>query len=161
MVGQRWPIDGDEEDRTIPYELVPPIAYVRSSFARSPFRCSFDSSDAWVCSLGSQHSLSGEIPVALHFNADITKQHYMEDPTVFWGKLWWTSKEKRFRNVVRERLRSGRIGFAHDGSERRWKDVCPSSILGASLELSRGSQTSSEADVGTVLFACVDLGSFH
>lgn len=127
VLNVRHPIDSDSADPTIPYHLVPPIVY---------------------------HSLSGEIPVALHFNSDETKAYYM-DGNALWGKLWWTSKERRFRYLVRERLGKARIRFAHDGSVRRWKDVCPSSILGASASRLR-SPVGQRAHPGAS-----DLGSFH
>lgn len=73
------------------------------------------------------HSLTGEIPVALHFNFDWTKWWYM-DYDALWGKVWWTRPEERFRNIVMHRLASNKITFS-DGSRRSWQEVCPLSLL--------------------------------
>lgn len=101
-LGTRYPIDHDYLDPTIPYAEIPTMAY---------------------------HSLTGEIPVALHFNADSSKAYYMEGD-VFWSKLWWTSPQPRFRVMMLERMDKGRIVFP-DGSKKKWEEICPMSLLPA------------------------------
>lgn len=120
----RHAIDGDERDPNTPIDLIPPMVYVRWLLARLLL---------WADGLA-QHSLTGEIPVALHFNSDGTKAHFMEGDAI-WSKVWWTRfDDPRFRHIIAERLRKSEIFFAHDGSRRGFFDVCPSRLLDTGLQ---------------------------
>jgi hypothetical protein len=84
--------------------------------------------------------MTGELPVSLHFNNDDSKAHYMEGDEI-WSKVWWTRfHDPRFRDLIRERLRAGSIGFAHDGSAKRFVEICPAWMLGACARKHGGAQ---------------------
>jgi len=66
------------------------------------------------------HTKTGEIPVAIHFN-DYQHKELMEE---WWGRLWWTKSTGRFWPIVLDRLKTGKIAFAHNGSTVVWMDLC-------------------------------------
>jgi hypothetical protein len=80
------------------------------------------------------HRHTGEIPVIVHFN-QFGQKGTMEK---WWtlGQPWYASKESRFRRRVVERLEGDDavITMVHDGSKRRFFDLCPASMLDLSIE---------------------------
>ena len=68
------------------------------------------------------HSMNGQVPAVLHFNGG--SKELMEQ---WWGKLWWTSDRERFKGIVQERMRAGRVRIAVPGGYRTEKvqDLCP------------------------------------
>ncbi|ORX41232.1 hypothetical protein BD324DRAFT_51558 [Kockovaella imperatae] len=69
------------------------------------------------------HTVTGEVPVAVHLN-DYWHKHYIEE---WYGRLWWTSERKRFWPIVRERMEKGTIKFATEEgiTEESARSVCP------------------------------------
>ena len=69
------------------------------------------------------HKLTGEVPVAVHFN-DFYHKDMLE---MWWGRHWWNNNRKRFRAIVKERMEKGMVLFANeDGiSSKTVKEICP------------------------------------
>ncbi|ORX40008.1 hypothetical protein BD324DRAFT_615920 [Kockovaella imperatae] len=103
FLGTRYPPDpsifydmvDDEGSEILPWSLYPPLGH---------------------------HSLTGQIPIAIHFNGG-SKEHL----EYWWGKLWWSSDKSRFKPVVRRRMDQGKIRFVTETGYRQEsiRSLCP------------------------------------
>lgn len=70
-----------------------------------------------------RHKLTGEVPVALHFNM-YTRKGMMDE---WWGSPWWTSGAVRFKDIISTRMLNASLSIADRSgglTTEKFSDIC-------------------------------------
>ena len=72
------------------------------------------------------HKRTGEIPVAVHLAGESAQLN--NHP--WWGYFWWSTRDQRFRKIVRARADKAELMMVHNNTRVPYRNVCPDSLLG-------------------------------